>query len=471
MITDLKPYAEYKESGLPWLGQVPAHWDVRKLKQVSQRFWSGGTPQSGNDKYYCDAPHGHPWLMISDLTHQRRVRRTRKHITDAGLASRNLEILPAGTVLFSMYASLGTAAVLEIDAAVNQAIIGISTRHTVISNDFTLYSLEQLKSSLPSLASSSTQANLNAEKVRSLQLSLPPPDEQAAIVRFLDWANGRLERAIRAKRKVIALLGEQKQAIIHRAVTRGLDPCVPLKPSGIPWLGDIPQHWSLKRFKFLATINSGQVDPRKAEYRDLTLIAPNHIESGNGRLLKQETATEQGAASGKYLVARGQVIYSKIRPSLRKAAIAPCDCLCSADMYPIAAMTSELTTDYLLFLMLSQPFTKFAVDTSMRVAMPKVNRGALANCLMWYPDAEEQSLILAFVARECAPLETAISRLEREIELLREYRTRLVADVVTGKLDVREAALRLPIEAPLDTTYDDADLGEEVEVADEEAAV
>ena len=196
----------------------------------------------------------------------------------------------------------------------------------------------------------------------NLPIPLPPPDEQVAIVRFLDWANGRLERAIRAKRKVIALLNEQKQAIIHRAVTRGLDPSVPLKPSGIPWLGDIPQHWSLKKFKFLATINSGQVDPRKAEYRDLVLIAPNHIQSGNGRLLKRETANEQGADSGKYLVRRGQVIYSKIRPNLGKAAIAPCDCLCSADMYPIAPATGELSTDYLLLLLLSQPFTKFAVE-------------------------------------------------------------------------------------------------------------
>jgi type I restriction enzyme S subunit len=115
-------------------------------------------------------------------------------------------------------------------------------------------------------------------------------------------------------------------------------------------------------------------------------------------------------------------------------------------MYPIDPTTGELSTDYLLLLLLSQPFTKFAVDTSMRVAMPKVNREALADCLMWYPGANEQSLILEFIAREGAPIDAAISRLNREIDLLREYRTRLVADVVTGKLDVREAAARLPNE-------------------------
>jgi len=95
------------------------------------------------------------------------------------------------------------------------------------------------------------QWDLSIPGMRQIPVLVPPSEEQAAIVRFLDWANGRLERTIRAKRKVIALLNEQKQAIIHRAVTRDLDPSVPLKPSGIPWLGDIPQHWEVVRIKYL----------------------------------------------------------------------------------------------------------------------------------------------------------------------------------------------------------------------------
>jgi type I restriction enzyme S subunit len=296
------------------------------------------------------------------------------------------------------------------------------------------------------------RSTLGPTDLLNITIAFPPLAEQAAIVRFLDWANGRLERAIRAKRKVIALLNEQKQAIIHHVVTRGLDSSVPLKDSGVPWLGEIPNHWRLKRFKFLARINTGQVDPRRSEYRDLVLIAPNHVQSGSGRLLTQETANAQGADSGKYLVRAGQVIYSKIRPNLRKATIAPCDCLCSADMYPMEPTSGEISADYLLLLLLSHPFTKFAVDTSMRVAMPKINREALADCLMWYPDLNEQSSILKFIAHEASPIDTAISRLESEITLLREYRTRLLADVVTGRLDVRAAAAALPDEAPLDDT-------------------
>jgi type I restriction enzyme S subunit len=286
--------------------------------------------------------------------------------------------------------------------------------------------------------------SLRPEHFKLIGSVVPPPSEQAAIVRFLDHWNGRLEKAIRAKRRVITLLNEQKQAIIHRAVTRGLDPNVKLKDSCIPWLGDIPEHWEVRRFKFLTKINSGQVDPREKKYRTQILIAPNHIQSGTGLLLNQETADSQGADSGKYIVNRGQVIYSKIRPNLRKATIAPCDCLCSADMYGISVNEGVMRSEFLLLLLLSEPFTKFAVDASMRVAMPKVNREALANCPLWFPTIAEQDRIIAEVSKLRLPFDTAIARYEREITLLREYRTRLTADVVTGKLDVRAAAAQLP---------------------------
>jgi type I restriction enzyme S subunit len=257
----------------------------------------------------------------------------------------------------------------------------------------------------------------------------------------------RIRKYIRIKQKLIKLLEEQKQAIINRAVTRGLDPNVRLKPSGIEWLGDVPQHWELKRFKFLARVASGQVDPREPEHKDKVLVAPNHIRSNSGQIAHVETAGEQGADSGKYVVHQGQVIYSKIRPNLRKAAIAPCDCLCSADMYPISVNELELRPTYFLLLLLSAPFTRYAVDCSLRVAMPQINREALGECWLWYPSLEEQEEILRFVDHATAPFNVAINCAQREISLLREYRTSLIADVVTGKLDVREAVANLPEEA------------------------
>ena len=460
MIADLKPYPEYKDSGLPWLGQVPGHWSLIPNRGLVRRR----KVLVGNR--YSE-------YQLLSLTKQGVI--VRDVSTGKGKFSSNLgtsQEVREGDIVFCLF-----------DVPETPRTVGISRYDGMITGAYTVFeslgkgSLEYFElfyramddRKLLSPLYSGLRNTIPAERFLGIKSPLPPPSEQAAIVRFLDWANGRLERAIRAKRKIVALLNEQKQAIIHRAVTRGLDPNVRLKPSGIPWLGEIPEHWTLKRFKFLAKINSGQVDPRKAEYRGLVLIAPNHIQSGSGRLINQETAEQQGADSGKYLARRGQLIYSKIRPNLRKVIVAPCDCLCSADMYPIEPTTGEISTDYLLLLLLSLPFTRFAVDTSMRVAMPKVNREALANCLMWYPDANDQLRILEFIAQECAPIETNISRLESEIFLLREYRTRLVADVVTGKLDVRAAAAAIPDEAPLEAApEEDLDSPDADESLDEE---
>ena len=446
MIANLKPYAQYRDSGLPWLGQVPAHWSQRRMKFLFTERAQKGFP---------DEP-------LLAATQTKGVVRKQDYGTRTVTATKDfhlLKLVETGDFVISLRSFEGGIEVAHCRGIISPAYTVLTPRREASQGYYARFfkSADFIRSLTLFVTGIREGQNIDYERMSRAYMPLPPMEDQIAIGRFLDWANGRLERTIRAKRKVIALLTEQKQAIIHRAVTRGLDTTVPLKPSGIPWLGDIPCHWEVRRFKFLATINSGQVDPRKPEYRNLVLIAPNHIESGSGRLLKQETAAEQGADSGKYLVRHGQIIYSKIRPNLRKATISPCDCLCSADMYPISPKSSELSHEYLLTLLLSPAFTKFAVDASMRVAMPKVNREALADCLMWFPDVLEQAHILHFIASENAPINTAISRLEREIDLLREYRARLVADVVTGKLDVREAALRLPVETESATTGDAAD--------------
>ena len=459
-IADLNSYTEYKGSAQAWFGDVPRHWSVLPNRALFAEV----------------KDRNHPDEEMLSVTISKGVVRQKVLLEDSSKKdSSNLDksayklVQPRDLAYNKMRAWQGAIGASTLRGIISPAYVVLRLRNEddVPSYFHHLYRTPQFAKEAErwSYGITSDMWSLRPEHFRMIYSPEPPVAEQAAIVRFLDWANGRLEGALQAKRKVIGLLDEQKQAIINRAVTRGLDPSVPLKPSGIPWLGEIPQHWTLRRFKFLARINSGQVDPRKAEYRELVLIAPNHIQSGSGRLLKQETADEQGADSGKYLVGRGQVIYSKIRPNLRKATIAPCDCLCSADMYAIAPKTGELSTQYILALLLSQPFTRFAVDTSMRVAMPKVNREALANCLMWYPGRQEQARILEFIAQEAAPLDAAISRLDREIELLREYRARLVADVAAGKLDVREAATRLVDESrsstlSLEGSDEDAELEE-----------
>jgi len=447
MTPNLKPYPAMKDSGVEWLGEVPEHWEVWKLRSQFRRVGSGTTP--AGDHYYGG---GVQWVMTGDLN-DGGIETTKRTVTAIAVESVSaLRMFPAGSLLVAMYgATIGKTGILTRDACTNQACCVLADVKDTSVVRFLQHVVVLSRPRLIEQSYGGGQPNINSEIVRSLKVPLPPAAEQAAIVRYLDHVGRRVRRLVRAKRKLIALLSEQKQAIIHRAVTRGLDPDVPLKDSGVEWLGEVPEHWEVTRFKRVAGVSGGLVDPRSKEHRNKILIAPNHIErDGTARLLGQETADEQGADSGKYEVRAGEIVYCKIRPYLRKALIAPLDCLCSADMYPIALRGDrKVTADFLLLEMLSQPFTKYTIDCSLRAAMPKINREALGEAPVWLPPPPEQGAILKQLTESTLGLEEAMTRANREIELLNEYRTRLIADVVTGKLDVRDAAAALPEVDPL----------------------
>ena len=251
-MADLKPYAQYKESGLPWLGQVPGHWESRRLRHVCDMR------VSNVDKH--TKPSETPVRLCNyvEVYKNERIRESTRFMAATASEDERMRFaIRKGDVLITkdseQWDDIGVPALVECEApdlvcgyhlAILRARHGLygSFLHRVLECHF-------IAAQFHVEANGVTRYGLSHGAIQGVAIPLPPPAEQAAIVRFLDWANGRLERAIRAKRKVIALLNEQKQAIIHRAVTRGLDPTVPLKPSGIPWLGDIPQHWEVRRAK------------------------------------------------------------------------------------------------------------------------------------------------------------------------------------------------------------------------------
>jgi type I restriction enzyme S subunit len=285
-----------------------------------------------------------------------------------------------------------------------------------------------------------TIQNFSAAKYKDLVLPLPSLPEQRAIAAFLDRETARIDALVEKNERLIELLGEQRTALITRAVTRGLDPAVPMRDSGVEWLGEIPAHWEVKKWRYCCHITEGQVAPDDDRFHERILIAPNHIESGTGRILYTETADEQGAISGKYLVEPGDIIYSKIRPALNKVCIAGGHWLCSADMYPIAISLKRLQARFLLYFMLSEPFVRLMVDESMRVAMPKINRDKLATCPVIIANPDEQFAIAAFLDRETARIDILVAKVSDAIDRLKELRTVLISAAVTGKIDVREEA-------------------------------
>ncbi|MCA9627690.1 MAG: restriction endonuclease subunit S, partial [Myxococcales bacterium] len=422
MIEGLKPYPSYKPAELPTLDEVPSHWDQRRAKflfrEVDERSQTGAeellsvshktgiTPRSQKNvtMFKAESYVGHKLCRPNDLA----INTMWAWMGALGVSRHVGIVSPA----YGVYRPTGrgglvpayTDALLRTPAFVHE----YNRRSTGIQ---------------------SSRLRLYPEEFLRIPLLVPPVGEQHAIAKFIDHADRRIRRYIRAKQKLINLLEEQKQAIIHQAVTRGLNPDVRLKPSGVEWLGDVPEHWDVVRFKSAALVHGRLVDPRLPKYRALPLVAPNHIErGGSGRLLDCSSADEQGADSAKYEVGIGQIIYTKIRPYLRKASIAPFHCLCSADMYPVSQRRMDrLQTEFLLQVMLSLPFTRYVVDCSLRAAMPKVNRQALGEAPVWLPPTAEQQAILQYTAMKTKGPDRTIREASGEIALLREYRTRLIS--------------------------------------------
>ena len=277
------------------------------------------------------------------------------------------------------------------------------------------------------------QRRIDERFIKDWMPPLPPIDTQRRISRFLDEKTARIDALIEKKRKLLDRLAQKRQALITRAVTKGLNPGAPMRPSGIEWLGDIPAHWSLIPFKWRCQVKSGQVDPKQPEYAEMMLIAPDHIESGTGRLYQVTSAEEQGAISGKYLCPDGVILYSKIRPALRKVALYDGECLCSADVYAIDS-GSDLIREYLCYFLLTDAFTSYAELESLRVAMPKVNREALGAFPIPIPSLNEQRDIAQFCDDIGQNHRETMDKIQDSIVRLEEYGTAQVTAAVTGQL-------------------------------------
>ncbi|MBL7648022.1 MAG: restriction endonuclease subunit S [Candidatus Hydrogenedentes bacterium] len=469
MIADLKPYPEYKESGSEWLGTVPTTWEVQNLRTlISKR-----TERNRADLPLLSVAR-EKGVFVRSMTDEKE----NHNVIPEDLS--NYKVARAGNLVINkMKAWQGSMGIAPCDGIVSPAYFVFDLR---IANHAFGQRLLRSKPYVAHFGQASDgvrvgQWDLSIPGMRQIPVLLPPPEEQAAIVRFLDWANGRLERTIRAKRKVIALLNEQKQAIIHRAVTRGLDPNVPLKPSGIPWLGDIPAHWELWRISRFARVGNGSTPSRgkPAYWNGGTYPWLNSSQVNRDMIDSADQFVTKSALrechlpivpAGSVLVAitgqgktRGMSALLRIEATINQhiAFIAP--------RIPVASpefICLSLRAAYLQLRALSED----SGSTKGAITCEDLKRFKLA-----IPPETEQTELLRVVENETRALSAAISRLEREIELLREYRTRLVADVVTGKLDVRAAAAQLPEEVTSELAEDDVELDDALETADEEAEV
>ena len=425
----MKQYPKYKDSGIEWIGEIPEHWVVSKLKYSLDEIIGGGTPDTSNPSYWDDE-NGIPWVAISDITEQEILKKTSRKISVEGKESKGLEIIPRGTLLISIFASLGKTTLLDIDASANQAILGLIPAHKLI-RDYLKYHLVDVERYISYYSSSNTQENLNLTKIKNLIVLLPPFPEQQTIANYLDRKTRQIDTLIENKQKQIDLLKEQRTAITNQAVTKGLNPNVKTKDSGIEWLGAIPEHWEEKKLKYTVRLINEKVE--NVDKYEL-LIALENIEGFTGKRVNCSGSFEGGGNTFK----KGDVLFNKLRPYLCKVVLTPQEGVAVGELL-VFRPNDFLNNRFLFYRILSTDFISIVNGSTYGAKMPRASWEFISNLKIPLPPIIEQQSITDYLDEKTTRIDKSIAKQERQIEHLKEYRTALISEVVTGKIDVRDS--------------------------------
>ncbi len=444
----LRPYPQYKESGVPWLGSIPAHWETTKLKRVSQ-VQSGVTL----GKSYNNSPlTEYPYLRVANvqngflnLKHVKTMAVPENEVTSSRLLPGDVVVTEGGDI-----DKLGRGAIWngEIENCLHQNhIFAIRPTKNRLSPSFLARTLESHHGRSYFYLTAKRTTNLaatNQTTLGLLPLFLPTVDEQTQIARFLDWKATQINKFIRNKRRLIELLKEQKQNVINQAVTRGLNPRVKLKPSGVEWIGDIPEHWKATKLKRVVSFNPSKSETRAnpADEEKVVFLPMENI-SVNGDIDCSEKRTLSEVWNGFTYFRRGDVVVAKITPCFENGKGAYLKGLESNFGFGTTELivlrpSKAIDGVFLRFLTSNKQFLLLGEQYMTGAAgQQRIPSDFVKNHPIGLPPIDEQLEILEHIQEKSTEIDQAITRAQREIELMREYRARLISDVVTGQVDVR----------------------------------
>lgn len=404
---------EMKDSGVEWIGKIPKDW---RIVQVKHLFRIGRGRVIGQDELVDNGKYP---VYSSQTKNDGCLGYLNTFDYDANQLTWTTDGANAGTVFLrrgkhNCTNVCGTLVALNND----------------ISLDFEKYALEHIVFYHKRLDTNGYKIMNNEMAV--IKTVFPSLDEQKHIASYLDSKCSQIDAIIEKQQTVIEKIKEYKLSLITETVTKGINPDVPMKDSGVEWIGEVPEHWSVLKFGKCAVVKSNLVNP--IDYQEYFQIAPDSIEKNSARILTYRTVRESGVTSWNHLFYKGQILYSKIRPTLNKVAIAPFDGLCSADMYPIETVND---TKFIVYTIISRSFeAQVSLITENRVKMPKINQSELSNIIISIPGISEQRQIADFLDRKCSAIDATISKKQALIEKLKAYKKSLIYEVVTGKKEV-----------------------------------
>ena len=438
-----RPYPAYRDSGVEWLGEFPAHWVVARMWQVSEAI-SGGTPERDEPRYWDGTI---PWVSPKDMK-RRLIGYTEERITERGRRDAGLKLINPPSVLVvvrgMILAHSFPVAVSTVPLTINQDMKALKLRADIEPRYFgwLLDGISRrILSTVVEKAAHGTRA-IRMDHWRIVDFPLPPTCEQRAVAGFLDRETGNIDALVAKKERLIELLQKKRAALITRAVTKGLDPEVPMKDSGVEWLGEIPSHWGVSKLKLMVPrVTVGIVVTPSKYYVEDGIPCLRSLNIAHGLVTTDDLVFISESANAlhrKSQIFSGDVVVVRTGRAGTAVVVPPeFDGANCVDLL-IIRQSSRLHSRYLYYFMNSGTVRGQVVAESVGSIQEHYNTSTLANLVTPKMPIQEQRSIAGYLDRRTAEIDALLAKIHEAIDRLKELRTALITAAVTGKIDVRE---------------------------------
>lgn len=436
----MKRYETYKDSGIQWVGEIPSHWDVVKTSYLFDDIGSGTTPNTNDDSLY-DTDNGINWLQTGDLN-DGHITKTSKKISQKAIEGNGtLRLYPINSLVIALYgATIGKVGVLDIESTTNQACCVLPPSDK-ISTDFAYYIFLASKEALLNLASGGGQPNISQAIIKNHRIPYPSYAEQQSIVSFLEDKVGQIDAAIAEKEQMLEDLKAYRSAIISEAVTKGLDKNVEMKDSGVEWIGMIPKHWNINKLKFFADISTGTTpstdneeywkEPTENWYTPSDFCEENvHLETSSRKV--STTAFQESACR---VFKKDVVLVVGIGATLGKIGISSVECSANQQINAIEFYDNVYPLFGAYYLSSLKEVMKSLASASTLAIM---NQSVTGSIPFVCPTLDEQKEIADYLEKKTKSIGSLLNQIEVQIDELKSYKSVLITEAVTGKIDLRE---------------------------------
>jgi len=434
-------YAEYQDSGVEWLGNIPSHWDLKRSKFLFN-IVNGSTPKSGVEEYW---EGDITWVTPSDLSKIKNfeISESARNITNKGLDSCGTSLVPSGSLILSCRAPIGSLAITTKEVCTNQGCKSLVVKDE-LNTKFIYYFLSVSTEQLNILGRGTTFLELSSDELGNFKVPFPTINEQFGIANFLDHETVKIDTLIAKQEKLIELLKEKRQAVISHAVTKGLNPNVAMKDSGVEWLGEVPEHWEVRQLRYLGSCQNGINIGAEYFGSGSPFISYGDVYR-NPELPRVFEGLVQSTENDKriYSVQRGDVLFTRTSETIEEIGFSSTcltdvkDATFAGFLIRFRPIQNKLLPEYSKFYFRNILLRAFFVKEMNLVTRASLSQELLKKLAVPFPSLEEQKQIADFLSVKERVFDKLVNDCIKQIELLKERRTALISAAVTGKIDVR----------------------------------